>query len=145
MSRNETNRRRSPFARRVASRAQAIDSTIRLDSGRRAAARRRRSVLGRVGAYVNGAALARASVSNICFSEYAMDKEVETIVECTIRHTRAILTISPDRWDHARRGMLTIRDSLAARAPGHPALERLTAFVRAEDRWRAGWRDARRP
>jgi hypothetical protein len=74
-----------------------------------------------------------------------MDKEVEAIVERTIRHTRAILAIAPDRWDYARSGMLKIRDSLAAIAPGDPALDRLTAFLRAEERWRAGWRDARRP
>jgi hypothetical protein len=74
-----------------------------------------------------------------------MDKNVEAIVERTIRHTRAILAISPERWDHARSGMLKIRESLAKRAPGHPALDRLIAFVLAEERWRAGWRDARRP
>jgi len=74
-----------------------------------------------------------------------MDKEVEEIVDRTIRHTRAILAIAPGRWDHARSGVLKIRDSLAEIAPGDPALERLTAFVLAEERWRSGRRTARRP
>jgi hypothetical protein len=70
--------------------------------------------------------------------------EVEAIVDRTIRHTRAILTIAPGRWGHARSGVLKIRESLAEIAPGHPALARLSAFVLAEERWRAGCRDARR-
>ena len=66
-----------------------------------------------------------------------MADAAEAIVEGTILHTRAILETSPGRWSAARGGLLKIRDSLADRAPGHPALDRLDAFIAEQDRLRA--------
>ena len=66
-----------------------------------------------------------------------MADAIDRIVERAIEHTRTILRTRRSEWSAARSGLLKIRASLAARAPGHPALDRLDAFIAEQDRLRA--------
>jgi hypothetical protein len=58
-----------------------------------------------------------------------MTDKVDEIVERAIEHTLPYLEASPERWRPARQGLQRIHDDLARNAPGHPALQRLRAFV----------------
>jgi len=62
---------------------------------------------------------------------------IDRIVERAIEHTRTILATRRSEWGAARSGLLKIRASLVERAPGHPALDRLDAFIAERDRLRA--------
>ncbi len=59
---------------------------------------------------------------------------IDRIVERTIANTSTILETSRQAWNVAREGIEQIHDDLALRSPGHPALERLKAFIAERDR-----------
>jgi hypothetical protein len=61
---------------------------------------------------------------------------VEEIVDRAIEHTRTILAAAPYDWRIARKGLQIIHDDLARRAPEHPALARLKAFIAHENETR---------
>ncbi len=65
-----------------------------------------------------------------------MAHDVEKIVHRTIEHTRTILETSRSEWRVARTGLEIIRDNLAFDAPGHPALDRLKAYIASQNRAR---------
>jgi hypothetical protein len=66
-----------------------------------------------------------------------MADEIERIVERAIEHTLALLANARAQWDVARDGLGKVHDDLALRAPGHPAVARLKAFVASQDQARA--------
>ncbi len=65
-----------------------------------------------------------------------MADNIEEIVDRAIEHTLTILGTSRGEWSVARKGLERIHDDLAVAAPGHPALERLKAFIADQDRSR---------
>ena len=65
-----------------------------------------------------------------------MADKIEEIVKRAIEHTRTILRTSRGQWSVARKGLEKIHDNLAFGAPGHPALDRLKAFIADQDRAR---------
>ena len=65
-----------------------------------------------------------------------MADKIEEIVNRAIEHTLRILDASRGGWSVARRGLEKIYDNLALGAPGHPALDRLKAFIADQDRAR---------
>jgi hypothetical protein len=58
-----------------------------------------------------------------------MDRRIETLVARTIANTQAYLAEPGGDRNVARAGVARILAELTARAPGHPALARLSAFV----------------
>ena len=58
-----------------------------------------------------------------------MDHDVETVIDRAIANTLAYLSAPGGDRRVARIGLERIRADLTARAPGHPALPRLSAFV----------------
>jgi len=65
-----------------------------------------------------------------------MADKIEEIVNRAIEHTLTILETSRGEWSVARKGLERIHDDLAFAAPGHPALDRLKAFIADQDRAR---------
>jgi hypothetical protein len=63
---------------------------------------------------------------------------IEEIVDRAIEHTRTILAAAPYDWRIAQKGLQIIHDDLGRRAPEHPALVRLKAFIANEDETRRG-------
>jgi hypothetical protein len=61
---------------------------------------------------------------------------IEAIADRAIEHTRTILVASLCDWRVARRGLQIIHDDLSRRAPEHPALARLKAFIARENETR---------
>jgi len=61
-------------------------------------------------------------------------RQIEQIVDRTIASTSALLSEGPQSWSVAREGVERIYDDLELRFPGHPALERLKAFLADRDR-----------
>jgi hypothetical protein len=83
-----------------------------------------------------GAAIAPGISETLVISENAMADTIEAIVDRAIEHTRTILESARAEWRVARKGLETIHDNLAAGAAGHPALDRLKAFIADQDRAR---------
>ena len=65
-----------------------------------------------------------------------MTNEINAIVDQAIAHSRALLESSQAEWATARAGLEKILDSLAIKAPTHPALDRLRDFIVEQDRVR---------
>ena len=65
-----------------------------------------------------------------------MADKIEEIVNRAIEHTPTTLKTSRGEWSVVRKGLERIHDDLAVAAPGHPALERLKAFIANQDRAR---------
>ena len=65
-----------------------------------------------------------------------MADRTEEIVNRAIEHTLTIVKSSRRAWSVARKGLEKIRDNLAFAAPGHPAVDRLNAFIADQDRAR---------
>ncbi|MGD0564359.1 MAG: hypothetical protein ABSA66_14885 [Roseiarcus sp.] len=66
-----------------------------------------------------------------------MADKIEEIVNRAIEHTLTILDASRGGWSVAQAGLEKIHDDLAFRTPGHPALDRLKAFIADRDQVRS--------
>jgi hypothetical protein len=64
----------------------------------------------------------------------AMVDSIDQIVRQSIRHARRMLKEGHYDWPITRRALRTILADLEARAPDHPSLDRLRAFIAANDR-----------
>jgi hypothetical protein len=64
----------------------------------------------------------------------AMDPLIDEIVRRSIRHARLMLRLGSYNWPVARRALRKILADLEARAPNHPSLPQLRAFIAANDR-----------
>jgi hypothetical protein len=62
----------------------------------------------------------------------AMDRFIDQIVRRSIRHARLMLRQGSYNWPVAR--LRKILSDLEARAPNHPSLPRLRAFIASKDR-----------
>jgi len=62
--------------------------------------------------------------------------KIDAIVDKATAHTRELLESLRVEWPIARLGLEGILDSLALDAAGHPALDRLRAFIAEQDRLR---------
>ncbi len=63
-----------------------------------------------------------------------MADTIVDIIDRAIEHTRTILETGRSAWSVARKGLEKIHAHLADGAPGHPALDRLKAFIDDQDR-----------
>jgi hypothetical protein len=61
---------------------------------------------------------------------------VEEIVDRAIEHSRTLLAAALYDWRVARQGLWIIHGDLSRRAPEHPALNRLEAFIARENETR---------
>jgi hypothetical protein len=86
--------------------------------------------------HVNGAAFATASsrLADGKAAGAAMDPLIDEIVRRSIRHARLMLRQGSYNWPVARIALRKILADLEARAPDHPSLPRLRAFIASNDR-----------
>jgi hypothetical protein len=63
-----------------------------------------------------------------------MDPFIDEIVQRTIRHARRMLRQDAYDWPVARRALRKILADLEAKAPDHPSLPQLRAFIASNDR-----------
>jgi hypothetical protein len=63
-----------------------------------------------------------------------MDRFIDQIVRRSIRHARLMLRQGSYNWPVARLALRKILADLEARAPNHPSLPRLRAFIASKDR-----------
>jgi hypothetical protein len=64
----------------------------------------------------------------------AMDPFIDEIVRRSIRHGRLMLKQDSDNWPVARLALRKILADLEEKAPDHPSLRRLGAFIASQDR-----------
>jgi hypothetical protein len=89
--------------------------------------------------YVNGAAFAAASsrLSVVADAEtwaVPMDAFIDEIVRRSMRHARLMLKQDSYDWPVARLALRKILADLEEKAPDHPSLQRLRAFIASNDR-----------
>ena len=87
-------------------------------------------------AAVNAMAPALRRIPRIPAGGSVVTDRIDSIADRAIAHTRALLKSDETEWSVARRGLRRIYLDLAAEAPGHPALDRLRAFIAEQDRVR---------
>lgn len=63
-----------------------------------------------------------------------MDPFIDEVVQRSIRHARRMLRQNAYDWPVARRALRKILADLEAKAPDHPSLPQLRAFIASNDR-----------
>jgi hypothetical protein len=63
-----------------------------------------------------------------------MDRFIDQIVRRSIRHAQLLLRQGSYNWPVARLALRKILSDLEARAPEHPGVTRLRAFIASKDR-----------
>lgn len=63
-----------------------------------------------------------------------MDPFIDEVVQRSIRHARRMLRQDAYDWPVARRALRQILSDLEAKAPDHPSLPQLRAFIASNDR-----------